>query len=70
MTAPSAPASIFAALPRPAKLAVVQPLPGIGDMIWHLPHIRALAQAAGRPVTLVAKRRLEVSDLAGEASGV
>lgn len=39
----------------PVALAVVQPLPGIGDMIWHLPHIRALAHAAGRPVTLVAK---------------
>jgi heptosyltransferase-2 len=39
------------------NLAVVQPLPGIGDMIWHLPHIRALAgQASGR-VTLVAKPR-------------
>ncbi len=34
---------------------MVQPLPGIGDMIWHLPHIRALAAAAGRPVTLVTK---------------
>jgi len=40
------------------KLAVVQPLPGIGDMIWHLPHIRALAAAAaGGRVTLVAKPR-------------
>jgi heptosyltransferase II len=25
------------------NVAVVQPLPGIGDMIWHLPHIRAIA---------------------------
>jgi heptosyltransferase-2 len=41
----------------PASLAVAQPLPGIGDMIWHLPHIRALAAAAGRPVTLIAKPR-------------
>ncbi len=39
------------------KIAVVQPLPGIGDMIWHLPHIRALAAAYGVPVTLVAKPR-------------
>lgn len=38
-------------------LAVVQPLPGIGDMIWHLPHIRALAAAAGGKVTLIAKPR-------------
>lgn len=41
----------------PASLAVVQPLPGIGDMIWHLPHIRALAAAAGQAVTLIAKPR-------------
>lgn len=40
----------------PINLAVVQPLPGIGDMVWHLPHLRALADAAGHPVTLVAKR--------------
>jgi len=39
------------------RLVVVQPLPGIGDMVWHLPHIRALAAQAGGPVTLVAKPR-------------
>jgi heptosyltransferase-2 len=39
------------------RLAVVQPLPGIGDMVWHLPHLRALAAAAGQPVTLIAKPR-------------
>jgi heptosyltransferase-2 len=39
------------------RLVVVQPLPGIGDMIWHLPHIRAFAAHAGGPVTLVAKPR-------------
>jgi heptosyltransferase-2 len=43
------------AVPRGADVAVVQPLPGIGDMIWHLPHIRALAAAVGAPVTLVTK---------------
>jgi len=43
--------------PTPRRLVVVQPLPGIGDMIWHLPHIRALAAQAGGPVTLLAKRR-------------
>lgn len=41
----------------PQRLVVVQPLPGIGDMIWHLPHIRALAEQAAGPVTLVAKPR-------------
>jgi heptosyltransferase-2 len=38
-------------------VAVVQPLPGIGDMIWHLPHIRAIAAHVGEPVTLVTKPR-------------
>ena len=41
----------------PHHLLVVQPLPGIGDMVWHLPHIRALARHAGAPITLVAKPR-------------
>jgi heptosyltransferase-2 len=38
-------------------VAVVQPLPGIGDMVWHLPHIRAIAAYAGGPVTVIAKPR-------------
>ena len=38
-------------------VAVVQPLPGIGDMIWHLPHIRAIAAHVGAPVTLITKPR-------------
>jgi heptosyltransferase-2 len=38
-------------------VAVVQPLPGIGDMIWHLPHIHAIAAHLGEPVTLIAKPR-------------
>jgi heptosyltransferase-2 len=38
-------------------VAVVQPLPGIGDMIWHLPHIRAIAAHVGGPVTLITKPR-------------
>jgi heptosyltransferase-2 len=42
-------------LPGGGNVAVVQPLPGIGDMIWHLPHIRAIAEAVGGPVTLVTK---------------
>jgi heptosyltransferase-2 len=52
----AAPPSLFAGC-TPGPLAVVQPLPGIGDMVWHLPHIRAVAEAAGRAVTLVAKPR-------------
>jgi heptosyltransferase II len=39
------------------NVAVIQPLPGVGDMIWHQPHIRAIAAHIGRPVTLVAKPR-------------
>src|SRR5580692_1740613 len=39
------------------SVAVVQPLPGIGDMVWHLPHIQAIAAHFGEPVTLVAKPR-------------
>jgi heptosyltransferase-2 len=42
-------------LPRYGNVAVVQPLPGIGDMIWHLPHIRGIARAVGGPVTLITK---------------
>jgi heptosyltransferase-2 len=41
----------------PRNVVVIQPLPGVGDMIWHLPHIRAIAAHAGGPVTLVAKPR-------------
>jgi heptosyltransferase II len=37
------------------SVAVVQPLPGIGDMIWHLPHIRAIAAYVAQPVSLIAK---------------
>ncbi len=45
------------------NVAVVQPLPGIGDMIWHLPHLHALAAAAGGPVTLIAKPRSAAEQL-------
>jgi heptosyltransferase-2 len=45
------------------RLAVVQPLPGIGDMIWHLPHLRALAAAVGGAVTLITKPRSGAGEL-------
>lgn len=37
---------------------IIQPLPGIGDMVWHLPHIHAIAAACpdGR-VDILTKRR-------------
>ena len=47
------------------RIAVIQPLPGIGDMIWHLPHIRAIADAAGVPVTVIAKPRSAADQLLG-----
>jgi heptosyltransferase-2 len=50
-------------------VAVVQPLPGIGDMIWHLPHIRAIAAFVGRPVTLITKPRSAADQIfAGDPS--
>lgn len=45
------------------RIAVIQPLPGIGDMIWHLPHIRALAAHFGAPLTLIAKPRSAADQL-------
>lgn len=43
---------------------VIQPLPGIGDVIWHLPHIRAIAEATEEgKVTLLTKRRSMADDL-------
>lgn len=43
---------------------VIQPLPGIGDAIWHLPHIRAIAGVArDRRVTLLTKKRSLARDL-------
>jgi len=45
----------------------MQPLPGIGDMIWHLAHIRAVAAQHGGRVTLLAKPRSLADQLfAGE----
>jgi len=52
------------------NVAVVQPLPGIGDMIWHLPHLRALSAAAGGPVTLIAKPRSAADQLLAAESAV
>lgn len=43
--------------PYTGPVGVIQPLPGIGDMVWHLPHIRAIAAHAGQPVTLLTKPR-------------
>ncbi len=45
------------------SVLVVQPLPGIGDMVWHLPHIRAVSRHVGAPVTLLAKSRSRAGEL-------
>ena len=39
---------------------VIQPLPGIGDMVWHLPHLRAIArhEPEGRVSVLTKPRSL------------
>ncbi len=43
-------------LPKKPKILVIQPRPGIGDMIWHLPYTRALARrAASGSVTVLTK---------------
>lgn len=56
-------------LSRSDRTAIIQPLPGIGDMIWHLPHIRAVAAHWGDPVTLIAKPRSAADQIfAGETT--
>lgn len=47
-----------------AGTLVIQPLPGIGDMVWHLPHIEAIARACpGGRVTVLTKRRSRADEL-------
>ena len=43
------------------KTAVFQPRPGLGDLIWHLPIIRAIAE--GNPITLITKRSTQADAL-------
>ena len=46
------------------SVLVIQPLPGIGDMIWHLPLIHAIADASPkRKVTLLTKPRSQADRL-------
>jgi len=46
---------------------VIQPLPGIGDVIWHLPHMRAIAERTrdGKITLLTKPRSLAREVLAG-----
>ncbi|MCG3201356.1 MAG: hypothetical protein NFCOHLIN_01222 [Gammaproteobacteria bacterium] len=48
--------------PRRGTL-IVQPLPGIGDMVWHLGHIHSIAMAEGAPVTVLTKPRSRAHEL-------
>ena len=57
-------------LPRFGRVAIVQTRPGIGDMVWHLPHIRALAAHADRGAVLVTKSRALPGQLVGPADGI
>lgn len=50
---------------------VIQPLPGIGDTIWHLPHLLAISgTASDRSVTLLTKERSLARDLLAGADHV
>ncbi|WP_420405674.1 glycosyltransferase family 9 protein [Nisaea sp.] len=43
---------------------VIQPLPGIGDVIWHLPHLKSIAaQTKQKTVTLLTKQRSQADAL-------
>ncbi len=57
-------------IPQMRHLALIQPRVGIGDMIWHLPHIRALARHVGGRVTLVTRPRSMADQLVGPDDGV
>lgn len=49
---------------RAGRTLIVQPLPGIGDMVWHLPHIQAIAATteSGR-VDILTKPRSQADRL-------
>ena len=53
------------------NLLVIQPLPGIGDAIWHLPHLKALANSnPSKKVTLLTKSRSLAKQLLSETDFV
>jgi heptosyltransferase-2 len=61
----------FGAAINLAQTAVIQVKPGIGDVIWHLPFIRAIAAAsAGGQVTFLAPPSSNARDLLEEEPGV
>ncbi|MEQ8335187.1 glycosyltransferase family 9 protein [Nisaea sp.] len=43
---------------------VIQPLPGVGDAIWHLPHLKSIAaETTEKAVTLLTKKRSRADSL-------
>ena len=53
------------------RTLIVQPLPGIGDMVWHLPHIHAIAATTVEgKVDLLTKPRSQADRLLGADSCV
>src|SRR5215469_1412790 len=50
-------------MPDRPRVVVIQPLPGIGDMVWHLPHIHALSRHFATPVSLLTKPRSRADEL-------
>lgn len=54
-----------------SKTLVLQPLPGIGDMIWHLPHIAAIAaQTPAGTVSLAAKPSSHADQILADAAHI
>lgn len=51
-------------LAKSGRTLIVQPLPGIGDMVWHLPHIHAIAATTTTgQVDILAKPRSQADRL-------
>ncbi len=71
MPARAAPGVAVAGAGPRGRVAIVQPLPGLGDMIWHLPHIAAIARhTLGGRVTLVAKPSSQAEELLASEQAV
>lgn len=52
------------------RTLIVQPLPGIGDMVWHLPHIHAIAATTTERVDILTKPSSQADRLLCADSGV
>lgn len=59
-----------APIPAFNRWALVQPRIGIGDMVWHLPHIHALTRQLGGRATLVAQPSSCADKLVGVEDGI